>query len=688
MFVLIDNLKLYQIILIYNTLNVVTSMYKKKIKKKNKITALIVSLMLLSIFSIKFNNLTTEGNKVDNNKLKISALTPPIFIDDTTPGSDWAWATGESWFGGGSGTSDDPYLLEDLIIDGFSVSDCITIHNSKRHFIIRNCTVYNGDGAEQSGIVLNNVTNGKIIKNNVTMNDWFGIYFWESKNNIISDNSVSLHQNPGIIGYYSNTTTISNNKVFNNGWGIYLDNCLNNDIIDNVVHDITTGYGIDLEDSPHNKIEGNEIRRSEGGIEVDHSNHTTVIANIAEDNVRRGIYIYLSDNVEVTGNTFKNNSKSGIYLTGSSFNNISDNIAYNNTEYGIELTPYGVYTHSNGSIITNNIIEYNKLCGIFLYNASESQILNNMIRDNPIYGAVISPDSVDNLFSENYFLKNDIHAFSFEANNDWNTTKIGNYWDNHTGPDVNPEDGIVDMPYNVSGVAGSKDYLPIAEDGAPRIKIDSPSDGDAFSSIAPNFDINVTDIYWEEIWYSIDGGLHNYSCSETGMINQATWDAPSDGYVNLTFYASDIVGTIGSNSVTISKDTTAPIIIVNSPADGEVFGADPPSFNITITEPNLDSIWYSLDNGLTIFYTNLLIGTINQTVWDALPEGSATITIYANDTLGYSSSEEVTITKDIPSKERIGLDYFMTGFLIALFSGVAIITIIAKIHFKKRIISH
>lgn len=86
---------------------------------------------------------------------------------------------------------------------------------------------------------------------------------------------------------------------------------------------------------------------------------------------------------------------------------------------------------------------------------------------------------------------------------------------------------------------------------------------------------------------------------------------------------------------------------------------------------------------------NILVWTINQTVWSALPEGNATIIIYANDTLGHTSSEAIIIIKNIPSRGN-GSDSFMIWFLIALIGGISIgisiIVVITRTHFKKEIV--
>jgi len=95
--------------------------------------------------------------------------------------------------------------------------------------------------------------------------------------------------------------------------------------------------------------------------------------------------------------------------------------------------------------------------------------------------------------------------------------------------------------------------LPIAEDGAPRITINSPSAGNRFGSTAPSFNVEIIGVYVYEMWCTIDGGLHNYSFTENGMINQAAWEALSEGNVTITFYASDLVGNEAFEEVIVTK---------------------------------------------------------------------------------------------------------------------------------------
>ncbi|GAI67557.1 unnamed protein product, partial [marine sediment metagenome] len=59
--------------------------------------------------------------------------------------------------------------------------------------------------------------------------------------------------------------------------------------------------------------------------------------------------------------------------------------------------------------------------------------------------------------------------------------------------------------------------------------------------------------FLHSMWYTLDGGLHNYTFIENGTINQGAWDALSDGNVIIRFYANDTLGRIGFQEVNIVK---------------------------------------------------------------------------------------------------------------------------------------
>ena len=403
--------------------------------------------------------------------------------------------------------------------------------------------------------------------------------------------------------------------------GIYLEHVANATLFNNNCSN-NLGSGILLFfDCSYNNITENVANNNHNGISVnDECDNNTISHNTAKDNDGVGILIYGGGRDSCHNNT------------------ISENTA-NDNNYGIQLKAACHFNKISGNTIKGNkfgitldsdlsILDYNDIIENIIYNNTQGIYITSGCNNNSIYN--------------NFFLENGKHAVDDGTDNYWNSTSIGNYWDNHTGPDSEP-DGIVDIPYNISTLV--KDYLPIAEDGAPTIDITSPTLGEIFGVSVPSFNVIVTDDYLDEMWYTIDGGLHNYSCTENDIIDQSAWDIAAEGNVTLTFYASDIPGNIGTEEVMIIKDYEAPIITINSPATGEYFGSTAPSFNVRITDDYLVSMWYTIDGGLHN-YTFTTNSTINQTVWGAMIDGAIALTFYANDNLGHIGTAGVSIIKD------------------------------------------
>ena len=161
------------------------------------------------------------------------------------------------------------------------------------------------------------------------------------------------------------------------------------------------------------------------------------------------------------------------------------------------------------------------------------------------------------------------------------------------------------------------------------------------------------------------------------------WYLLSEGEHTIRFYANDTIGNVGTNQVSIMKDTIFPVIEIISPEVGEEFTSYSPIYNIEIIETNLDSIWYSLDNGVTNITISELTGAIDEQVWEALPNGYVTIQFYINDTSGKESFDIVIVTKNYPSQNEEpsipGANmYFIFASLI-----VGVTVIIQKIKKKK-----
>jgi len=101
------------------------------------------------------------------------------------------------------------------------------------------------------------------------------------------------------------------------------------------------------------------------------------------------------------------------------------------------------------------------------------------------------------------------------------------------------------------------DFLPIVDNLAPVITINSPNDNQEFAINSPSFNIRVEEKYLDVMWYTLDGGLHNFTFTENSTIDQNAWNSLSYGSVNLQFYAMDKTGKIGLAEITIIKNEQA-----------------------------------------------------------------------------------------------------------------------------------
>ncbi|MHA2184956.1 MAG: DUF2341 domain-containing protein, partial [Promethearchaeota archaeon] len=181
---------------------------------------------------------------------------------------------------------------------------------------------------------------------------------------------------------------------------------------------------------------------------------------------------------------------------------------------------------------------------------------------------------------------------------------------------------------------------------APDITINSPNTKEFFGSNAPSYNLTVTDLNLDSIWYSLDGGANSTPVSETGIINQAMWSGRPNGTVTIRFYANDTFGNLNYSEVVVRKDIVNPSIdSIDSPSVGTWFNSVPPGYSLSITEANLDEIWYTLDGGINN-YTGALSGTIDSTAWSNAGQGSVTIAFYVNDSAGNWDSMSIGINRD------------------------------------------
>jgi len=280
----------------------------------------------------------------------------------------------------GSGTEQDPYRIENY-----------TIHTSNYY-----------------AIVIHDVTKYFRIWNNILHVEHIGIYIVNVAPNItqIMNNFISGGETGGIFIRNVDGGIIENNTCCDNFEGIFIERSMNWQMRNNNLKN-NKFWGIDIRECQYMIIENNTFSCSEyvGGS-------LTLWYNI-------GLHLLSTPNSTIRFNNFKNN---GLSISLSELEDYSSIIVENNTVNGLELGYFFNYndrvinkpnygqlillncsninvtnqfiiysgtgikvSYCNNCCIYDNIFNYNRLEGIYLYDSNEISIYNNTYYKN-MYG--------------------------------------------------------------------------------------------------------------------------------------------------------------------------------------------------------------------------------------------------------------------------------------------------------------
>lgn len=338
-----------------------------------------------------------EGRNTDNPKLTYVPH-DPIFITSNTDFGSYGFP--------GSGTTEDPYIIEnynitttDTLIGG------IYLEYASR-YIIRNCWI----SAPNSYAGIYAQANSRaVIMNNTFINNEKGILLWDTYYMSLIGNSFTSN-NFGVEIYDSQYI-----RVLNNTCGIN-----NQD-------------GIIMEDSDQFHFENNTFSNNYNGL---------VITN--------------SDSGILQRNTFKNNEYAGLHLLLSEATIISENACSNNS-VGIvlERADYS-YVINNNFTKNNNELSHVINQGIHLKNTIETTIKSNDFFKNNHYSVYMDNNSSDNRIHHNNFLYNNqnlTQVFDDGTSNIWfdNSISEGNHYSDW-----------ISGSYLVDGLTGSIDEFPLS----------------------------------------------------------------------------------------------------------------------------------------------------------------------------------------------------------------------------------
>ncbi len=191
------------------------------------------------------------------------------------------------------------------------------------------------------------------------------------------------------------------------------------------------------------------------------------------------------------------------------------------------------------------------------------------------------------------------------------------------------QQGTITLTFYANDHAGNEGYDSvdiIRDTQVPIITINSPTFLDIYGAIPPDYQIDITETNTiVSRWYTINNSENIYFTPLSGTIDSDKWIGVSDGSVNLTFYAEDVVGNVGSVSTIVNKNT--PPTWIEVPSDQTIKFGDSFSYNVNATDTsgidhysiNASSTFNIDSSGVITNITQLLVGVywVNVSAFDA-----------------------------------------------------------------------
>jgi hypothetical protein len=173
----------------------------------------------------------------------------------------------------------------------------------------------------------------------------------------------------------------------------------------------------------------------------------------------------------------------------------------------------------------------------------------------------------------------------------------------------------------------------------PVVSIDWPEDGTAVNTEP----ITVTGEVEDATAVTVD--VNGVAADVYGAIFVADGVELDAGSNTVTATATDAAGNVGSDSVTVTFDTTAPDVAITSHVDDDVVHA----LTLTVSGTCGTDVVYLTVNGI---WTEVVDGTWQTDVY--LPgEGQCAVTVVAEDAAGNEGTDSVTLQCILPPEIRI-----------------------------------
>ncbi len=513
--------------------------------------------------------------------------------------------------------------------------------------------------------------------NNIMINNAYGMRLYNNDNWIIN-NTISLSIFSGLYIEDNNTHVINNTISSSRQMGVSLRITSSNNTVYNNVISFNGIHGIEMGGFNHT-VKNNTFRNNKVIAIRLHGRNNTVINNNISYN-KGGIHIDFYkywDNANgnlIKSNLISYNNETGIRIKDShEWNRIYLNIFIEN---GLNAFDNGTNNSWDNGTIGNYWDDYgarggmdvnDDLIGDIYYNVNGSGNANDTM---PIWddGPDQIPDVTINSPKNNDGFGNQAPTFDVtiiisDFNASWYTLYNGSIWSinytfsgstgsiNQTAWDYAGVGVITIFFYANSskGYVGFDSVNVIKDLMDPTVNILSPQPYELFGNSAPAFIVEINDTNLDEMWYELPGGINRtFLMNET--FNGGEWGTLPNGTVTIWFYANDSAGNEASDSVEVRIDVLAPNIIINTP-NNLSFWSDRLSINVSVFDPNNDSIWVVIKGAIIPLVNNIDV-ILSGVFWSGLDDGPIQLFFRANDTLGnLNDTYLIIINKDTLAPE-------------------------------------
>ncbi len=473
----------------------------------------------------------------------------------------------------GSGTSLDPWIIENYDINGTGYGYCIYIGNTTEHFIVRNSYLHEANGVGTANwpffsdiaLTLYNSINGVIENNTVKNNDYRGIYLYQdSSNHTIKNNIVASNTNIGIhLSTSSDNNIIMNNTISNNYYGICVNMCENNTIVSNTATSNSAAgiYVLNYPGTPnyHKIINNNISYNTWAGLRFKNAKNNLLDNNTILNNGDYGIFISDSKYVTATNNSMVNN---GIFIWSSSDALKEWNSHSIDTTNSVNGKPVYYWKNQTGGTIpadagevilvncTNVIVENqdvsNSSVGVLLGFSSNNTIANNTVDSNKGDGIGLYDFSDGNQIYNNTVTNNEWSIFFNASSNNTitnNTVSNNVYGINMTisSGNIIYHNNIFDNTNQAYDDTGTNFWNSTYPTGGNYWS--DYSGANAFSGV--NQDVPPPDGIGDTPYTNINGGagaLDNYPLMEPASVPPTIISTtPADGVVGVGTVSADYV---------------------------------------------------------------------------------------------------------------------------------------------------